>query len=243
MGRRHREVTKNTFNTSKASMPSSKLLDHDLVSTSSPKLTPLTNKQKEYLNAIKVYEMIISVGPAGTGKTYVPSVTAANLLKDKKIKQIILTRPNVPTGRSLGFFPGTLEEKMAPWTAPIMAVFKDVLGQGMLETAVKNEKIVILPLETIRGWTFQDCFVILDEAQNTTVEEIKAFVTRQGERCTTIINGDISQTDIKDGSGLKYLLEIVKKSEALTKAVPIVEFTEDDIVRSGLCREFVKAFK
>jgi phosphate starvation-inducible PhoH-like protein len=189
--------------------------------------------------------MSVVFGPAGSGKTYIPAAFAAAYLNSNKVKKIILTRPNIPAGKSIGFLPGTMQEKIEPWVAPILSVIKDYLDDD-LELCLKKGKIEIIPFETIRGHTFKDAFVILDEAQNTTVEEMKAFTTRIGENAKVIVNGDISQSDLRynDDNGLSALIHILDNAEnsIIYDTVNIIEFSYDDIVRSALCREFVKGF-
>ncbi len=202
-------------------------------------LVAKTNKQKEYIKSLNENPQVVVLGPAGTGKTYIASTFAAKLWDEKKIDKIILTRPNVPSGRSLGFFPGTLEEKMAPWLGPVVDVLNKHLGKAVVDLAIKSENIQVLPFETMRGRSFENALVILDEAQNTTHEEMKMFLTRIGEDTTVIINGDISQSDLKQNSGLKRAISMIHKYDL---PVPVVEFTVNDIVRSGLCKEWVKAF-
>jgi phosphate starvation-inducible PhoH-like protein len=155
-----------------------------------------------------------------------------------RINKIILTRPNIPSSRSLGAFKGTLEEKMAPWTAPVVDVLRKSLG-GAYDTGVKNGAIIVIPFETMRGSSFNDAFVILDEAQNTTPDEIKMFVTRVGENCRVVINGDIKQSDVKHTSGLSVL---IKMADRYDLPVPVVEFTLDDVVRSPECKMWIEAF-
>jgi phosphate starvation-inducible PhoH-like protein len=209
-----------------------------------PLPTPKNNTQKTYVNAIKTYPMVVSLGPAGTGKSFLAAAYAAYYLKDKKIDKIILTRPTVPTGRSIGHFPGTLEEKMDPWCKPILLTLQQFLGKGDYDCQVKNGNIEIVPFETIRGRSFDNAFVILDEAQNCTYDEIKAFVTRSGENCTTLINGDVTQSDLgRSDNGLSAIVEMLRYSKRLSKFVALVEFTSEDIVRSGLCQLWVQEFE
>ena len=203
----------------------------------------LNAKQGELVHSLNTKELTITLGPAGTGKTYLSSCFAGFFYKSGKVKRIVITRPTVPTGKSIGFFPGTLDEKMAPWTRPIIDVLEDYLSKGAVETMIKNGKLEVVPFETIRGRSWQDTFVILDEAQNTTKEEIKAFVTRLGEGSTTVVNGDLSQSDLKEANGLAYLIKTVKSSPKLREAVGLIEFKSQDVVRSGLCKLFVEAFE
>ena len=203
-----------------------------------------THKQNLLINSIQANDMTITIGSAGTGKTFIAASMAAALLHSKDIQKIIITRPTVPTGKSIGFFPGTLQEKMEPWVAPVIEVLRKVLSSGAVDCHIKNGNIEVIPFETLRGRTFDNAFVILDEAQNTTVEEIKAFVTRIGEYSKVVINGDITQTDLKKGSdGLSEIVNLRNRSTSLSNTVGFVEFSSEDIVRSGLCKDWVIAFE
>lgn len=207
------------------------------------RISPKSEKQSQLISSIYHTTQTITIGSAGTGKTYVTAYIAAHMFLEKEIDKIIITRPNVATGRSIGFFPGSLEEKMAPWMSPITNVFKEVLGNNLYELALKRKDIEIVPFEVIRGWTFKDAFVILDEAQNTTVSEIKAFLTRIGEDSKVVINGDVAQTDLEEQSGLAYIIRILNKSATLSQKVSLVEFTSQDIVRSDICKDWVIEFE
>ncbi len=205
--------------------------------------TPKTEAQKALLEALRTYEMTIVSGPAGVGKTYIGAALAARYLKEGKIRKIILTRPTIPISKSIGYFPGDLEAKLDPWMKPLTEVIKDVLGKGDFETQVKNENIEMVPFETLRGRTFNDTFLLADEMQNSTIAEAKALVTRIGERSITLLNGDTTQSDISGGNGLNKLIEHVKRSEELQKYVKLVFFSSEDVVRSGLCKLWVKEFE
>lgn len=203
-------------------------------------LSPLNDNQKLYINYLKEYDQVIVCGFSGTGKTYIAATMAANMYAQKKIDKIILTRPNIAVGKDLGYFPGTLEEKFQPWALPILDVLIEQLGKGMVETAIKNGNIEMAPLSTMRGRSFHDAFIILDEAQNTSVSEIKMFLTRIGKDCKVVINGDIKQSDINRQSGLSKIIHLVKKHNM---PVPVVEFGVDDIVRSDICKQWIIAFE
>lgn len=203
-----------------------------------PPLVPLTEKQGVYISAIMANEVIVSTGFAGTGKTFIAATVAADLYRNHVIDEIILTRPNVASGKSLGFFPGTLEEKMDPWMKPLTSRIEKRLGKGVYETAIKNGNIRVEPFETMRGSSF-NAFVILDEAQNTTPEEMLMFLTRF-ETGKIIINGDIRQSDLKSTSGLKTLVGLCQRGKL---DFPVIDFdSHNDIVRSGVVRDVIIAF-
>ncbi len=204
-----------------------------------PPITPLNPTQAIYLNALQTNPQVIVLGPAGTGKTWIAATYAADLLRHRCIDRIILTRPNVPCGRSLGYFPGTLEDKFAPWAAPVAEAIKERIGKAAYEIALKKGDIELVPFEVMRGRSWKNAFVLLDEAQNSTPAEIKTFLTRIGENCMVVINGDVSQCDLDQESGLSTILRLIK-SQILS--VPVVEFAREDIVRSGICAMWVRAF-
>lgn len=176
-----------------------KFIDHKPVK---PPLLPKTERQADYIKAINHAQQVVVLGPAGTGKTFIAATIAADMYELGLIDKIILTRPNVSAGKSIGFFPGSLEEKMAPWMAPIIEVLNARMDKGVLDTAFKAGNIEIVPFETMRGRSFNNAFVILDEAQNTSPHEMKMFLTRVGENCKVVINGDIMQSDLNERSGL-----------------------------------------
>ena len=162
----------------------------------------MTAKQGDYLEALGSRPQTIVLGPAGTGKTWIAATYAADLYRQRRIERIILTRPNVPCGRSLGFFPGSLENKFAPWAVPVTDAIRERIGRAAFDIAAKRGDIEMVPFEVMRGRSWRNAFVLLDEAQNTTPAEIKMFLTRVGEACTTVINGDVAQSDLPSGSGL-----------------------------------------
>lgn len=202
-------------------------------------LEPLNENQKKYINALKTSDQVIVCGFSGTGKTFIAATYAANLYITRQIDKIIITRPIVSVGKDLGFFPGSLEEKMAPWAAPVVEVLIEQLGKGVVETAVKNGNIEVAPLSTMRGRSFKNAFVICDESSNTTIAEIMMFLTRVGQNCKVVINGDVRQQDIKEQSGLSKILHLVKK---YNMDIPVIEFEVDDIVRSERVKEWIKVF-
>ena len=199
---------------------------------------PLNYIQGEYLRAIHENQIIFGVGSAGTGKTFVAATYAASELFHRRIHKIILTRPNVETGRGLGFLPGTLEEKYAPYLEPFDQVFQRSLGKGFYEYALKNKNIEPKPLGFMRGATFDNCIVLLDEAQNATKEEMKMLLSRIGKNCKMIISGDIDQADIPE-SGLSDAINRLHNIQG----IEIVRFMDEDIVRSKMCKEIILAYK
>lgn len=202
----------------------------------------LTKNQQLFIDAVIHKDLVIALGSAGTGKSFLSAAMAAFFYKTGKCKTIILTRPTVPTGKSIGFFPGSLDEKMEPWVSPFLSVLEQELTKGKVEIMRKAGQIQIVPFEVIRGRSWNEAFVILDEGQNCDLIELKAFVTRQGENTTAIINGDISQSDLKN-SGLGVLVSIVERDKELKEFTQLINFSSDDIVRSGICKAWVKAFE
>ena len=188
---------------------------------------------------MKTSNQVIVLGPAGTGKTYCVATYAANEYHLKNINKIVITRPHVSVGKDVGFLPGTLEEKCEPWALPVIEVLQKHLTKGVVETGLKNGNIEVAPLALMRGRSFEDCLVIVDEAQNITLHELKMLVTRIGEGTTLVLNGDTQQSDLKEGAGLTKLIHLVKKHML---PIPVVEFGIDDVVRSDICKTWIKVF-
>lgn len=205
-----------------------------------PPIKALNPTQARYLAALRRHAQVVVIGPAGTGKTFIAATHAADLYRNGRVERIILTRPNVPCGRPLGFFPGSLEQKFSPWAAPVIEAVKERMGKAAFDIAVKRGDIELVPFEVMRGRSWRDAFVLLDEAQNTTPAEMKMFLTRIGDNCTTVVNGDVGQCDLADTSGLRAAIDLIA---AQNLPVPVIEFTVDDIVRSGLCAMWVRAFE
>lgn len=202
-------------------------------------IVPKTENQGSLIEAIKSSSQVIVFGPAGTGKTYVTTTLAADLYTTKKIHKIIITRPMISVGKEIGILPGDLGEKTAPWALPVLDVLTKHLGKGAVETGVKAGNIEMVPLALMRGRSFDNAFIICDEAQNITLHELKMLLTRVGEGSTIVLNGDVQQTDLKEGDGLTKITHLAKKHML---PIPIVEFDLDDIVRSGICAQWVKVF-
>ena len=206
-----------------------------------PRVKPLqakTEAQGHYILSIKSSTLTFGVGPAGTGKTYVAAAMAADALANKEIERIILTRPAVEAEESMGFLPGDLAEKYDPYIAPVKNALVERLGAGTVKYMLKSGIIVPLPLAFMRGHTFNDAWVILDEAQNTTAGQMKMFMTRIGHNCTVIVNGDPSQRDITETSGLDDALYRFSDSDYAN----VCHFVDSDCVRSGFAREALSRY-
>lgn len=199
---------------------------------------PLNYIQGEYLEAIKYNEVTFGIGPAGTGKTWVAAGYAAGELFHRRVDKIILIRPNIEVGRGLGYLPGSEEEKLAPFYAVFDSVFTKFLGKGFYEYAKKNEDIELVAIAYARGVTFDNCIVLLDEAQDCTREEMKMILSRIGKNCKMIISGDHEQVDIPD-SGLE---DAVNRLEGID-GIEVIEFLDSDIVRSKMCKQIIMAYR
>lgn len=199
-----------------------------------------TTNQKRLIEESKINDLVFAIGPAGTGKTYVAIALAVSALKNRQIKRIILSRPAVEAGENLGFLPGDLREKIDPYLQPLYDALLDMLPPKKLEEYLKDGIIQIAPLAFMRGRTLSNAFVILDEAQNTTIPQLKMFLTRMGLNTKYLVTGDITQIDLprKQHSGLVMALKILKNVEGITT----VEFDKGDIVRHRLVRDIVEAY-
>lgn len=204
------------------------------------KLVAMNDTQQRYISALQTHNQIIVTGFSGTGKTFIAATHAANLYANHRIDRIIITRPNIAVGKDLGYLPGTLEEKYTPWIMPVLDVLEQQLGKNVVETGMKNGNIQMVPLSVMRGRSFNKSFIIVDEAQNLTIHEMKMLLTRVGKECTIVINGDIKQSDINQQSGLSKILHLAKK---YNMDIPTIEFGVDDIVRSDICKQWIIAFE
>lgn len=200
------------------------------------RLTPLNETQRQYISSLSHDDFVIGAGAAGGGKTYIASRVAAQIyLKNKNIKKIIMTRPNVEVGQKMGYLPGEIDEKYAPYMVPFEKGLKEELGQKYSADLYKN--LMPKPLAYMRGETFDDAVILLDEAQNTTITEMKMFITRIGTNSRVFITGDENQSDIRGENGLAWLMR-----QIVNQNLPyeMIRFTEKDCVRSGLCAAMLK---
>ena len=209
----------------------------DLKKTSG--LVPRTPRQKDFIEALSSSNQVFVLGPAGTGKTYVTATYASDLYTTKQIDKIVITRPHVAVGKELGFLKGDLTEKTMPWALPVLDVLEKHLGKGTVETGIKNGNIEMAPLALMRGRSFDNAFIIVDETQNITTHELKMLLTRVGENSTIVLNGDVQQSDLKEADGLSKVIHLAKKHML---SVPVIEFGLDDIVRSDICAQWVRVF-
>lgn len=197
--------------------------------------------QKKYVDLLKKKTITFGIGPAGTGKTYLAVAIAVNAYKEKQVEKIILTRPAVEAGEKLGFLPGDLQEKVNPYLRPLYDALQEMLGLDSFSKMMERGTIEIAPLAYMRGRTLSNAYVILDEAQNTTKEQIKMFLTRLGENSKMVITGDLTQIDLPAGhtSGLKHAVKILKD----INDIGIIRLSEKDVVRHPLVQQIVKAYE
>jgi phosphate starvation-inducible PhoH-like protein len=215
-------------------------LKRTLRPSSKRQVVPKSPNQRTYLDAIDRYDIVFGVGPAGTGKTYLAMAQAVSFLISKRVTRIILARPAVEAGEKLGFLPGDLQEKVNPYLRPLYDALYDMLDAERVERFLERGVIEVAPIAFMRGRTLNDAFVILDEAQNTTSEQMKMFLTRLGFGSKAVITGDITQIDLPPGkvSGMVEALRVVRAIEGIA----LVHFDERDVVRHKLVQQIVKAY-
>jgi phosphate starvation-inducible PhoH-like protein len=207
-------------------------LDTAYISSQKKVITPKSVVQKEYIDAIRKYDMVIGIGPAGTGKTYLAMAMALSFLMKKEVQRIVLTRPAVEAGEKLGFLPGDLYEKVNPYLRPLYDALHDMLDFEQASKLVERGIIEVAPLAFMRGRTLNDSFVILDEAQNTKPEQMKMFLTRMGFGSKVVITGDITQVDLP-------VQDVIKKIQG----IKFVYFSEQDVIRHPLVQDIIKAYE
>ncbi|MFH1778896.1 MAG: PhoH family protein [Candidatus Omnitrophota bacterium] len=204
-------------------------------------VTPKTSGQKIYVDAIRRYDIVFGIGPAGTGKTYLAMAMAINSLKEGHVSRIILTRPAIEAGESLGYLPGDIYEKISPYLRPLYDALYEMMDIDRVQRFLDRGVIEVAPLAYMRGRTLNDAFIILDEAQNATAEQMKMFLTRLGFDSKTVITGDITQSDLPGGkaAGLLQVQEILKDTEG----IKFIYFSGEDIVRHELVQDIIKAYE
>jgi phosphate starvation-inducible PhoH-like protein len=216
-------------------------LDTVYISSQKKVVTPKSVVQKEYIDAMRTHDMVIGIGPAGTGKTYLAMAMALSFLMKKEVQRIVLTRPAVEAGEKLGFLPGDLYEKINPYLRPLYDALHDMLDFDQASKLMERGIIEVAPLAFMRGRTLNDSFVILDEAQNTKPEQMKMFLTRMGFGSKVVITGDITQVDLPEGkaSGLIQIQHVLKKIQG----IKFVYFSEKDVIRHPLVQDIIKAYE
>ena len=212
-----------------------------LIKTPRKSVIARSDKQSEYIKALKESDIVMSLGPAGTGKSFLAVSVAVTLLIEKKIERVILSRPAVEAGEKLGFLPGDMKEKVDPYLRPLYDALYELFGADKIDKKIESGEIEIAPLAFMRGRTLKNCFAILDEAQNATETQIKMFLTRIGENSKLVVNGDPSQIDLinKSHSGLTKSREVLRNVEE----IKIIDFDYRDVVRHPLVSKIIKAYQ
>ena len=212
-----------------------------LIKTPKKSVIARSKKQSDYIKVLKENDIIMSLGPAGTGKSFLAVSVAVTLLMEKKIDRVILSRPAVEAGEKLGFLPGDMKEKVDPYLRPLYDALYELFGADKIDKKIQTGEIEIAPLAFMRGRTLKNCFAILDEAQNATETQIKMFLTRIGENSKLVVNGDPSQVDLinKKHSGLVKSKDILKD----LKEIKVIEFDHNDVVRHPLVSKIIKAYQ
>tara|TARA_B100001123_G_scaffold323778_1_gene363564 strand:+ start:2460 stop:3476 length:1017 start_codon:yes stop_codon:yes gene_type:complete len=212
-----------------------------VIKTPRRSVIPRSKKQSEYLKALLNEDIVISLGPAGTGKSYLAVSVAVNMLMEKKVEKVILSRPAVEAGERLGFLPGDMKEKVDPYLRPLYDALYDLFGYEKVQRKIETGEIEIAPLAFMRGRTLKNSFAILDEAQNASLTQIKMFLTRIGENSKIVVNGDPSQVDLinKNQSGLIQSTKILKN----VKEIKCIEFDHTDVVRHPLVSKIIQAYQ
>jgi phosphate starvation-inducible PhoH-like protein len=216
------------------------ILTHSILTTRGKSVRPKTVGQKRYVDAIDTHTVTFGIGPAGTGKTYLAMAKAVQALQSKQVNRIVLTRPAVEAGERLGFLPGTLNEKIDPYLRPLYDALQDMVDPESIPRLMEAGTIEVAPLAYMRGRTLNDAFIILDEAQNTSPEQMKMFLTRLGFGATMVVTGDVTQTDLPGGvtSGLRQVQRILSGLEDLA----FCELTSQDVVRHKLVSDIIDAY-
>jgi phosphate starvation-inducible PhoH-like protein len=204
-------------------------------------IAPKTMTQRRYMDAMERHDLVFGIGPAGTGKTYLAVAMAVGALLSKRVSRIVLTRPAVEAGERLGFLPGTLQEKIDPYLRPLYDALFDMIDAEKVEKFLERNTIEVAPLAFMRGRTLNDSFIIMDEAQNTTPEQMKMILTRQGFNSKMVVTGDVTQIDLPGGqrSGLVEVIDVLRGVEGIS----FVAFDERDVVRHSLVQRIVKAYE
>ena len=204
-------------------------------------LVPMNKKQQRYIELLNEKPVVIATGYAGTSKTYIPTVLAADLYKLNQIQKIYITRPAVSTSKSIGFFKGTAEEKLAVWLNSVIPIFKERLGSAMFELALESKDIEFIPLEVIKGMSINNAWVLCEESSDLTKDEVIKLITRMGKNSKLVLSGDVRQSELKGESGLSWISKFVQRHN-LSQNFGFIDFDDvNDIVRSDAVKQFIVA--
>lgn len=218
-----------------------KFMEQREESVKSKPLIPLNKKQQEYIEMLNEKPVVIATGYAGTSKTYIPTVMAADLYKLNQIQKIFITRPAVSSSKSMGFFKGTVEEKMQVWLNSVIPIFKERLGTAMFTLALETQDIEYIPLEVVKGMSINNAWVLCEESSDLTKEEVIKLVTRMGKNSKLVLSGDIRQSELKGESGLAWISKFVQRHN-LSQNFGFIDFNDvNDIVRSDAVKQFIVA--
>lgn len=216
-----------------------KFQEQRLDEVNSNPLKPLNSKQSEYIDLLEEKPVVVALGYPGTSKTYIPTVMASDLFKLGSINKLIFTRPAISSSKSIGYFSGTIEEKLSPWLGAVLPILKERLGVGMYELALTRGDIEFVPLEVIKGMSISDAWLICEEASDLTKDEVIKIITRMGKNSTLVLAGDVRQSELKNTSGLVWLKDFIER-HSLTENFGLIDFNSvDDIVRSNAVKQFI----
>ena len=237
-----RKVTrKNKADSGTTRVVKDKFLEERKLKVQAKPLVPMNDRQREYIQLIEDKAVIIATGFAGTSKTFIPTVMAADLYKLNQIEKIYITRPAVSSSKSVGYNKGTFLEKLTPWLGGVIPIFQDRLGKPEFEIALEAEDITFVPMETIKGMSINNSWLLVEEASDLTKEEVIKIVTRMGKNSKLILSGDLRQSELKETSGLAWMADFVKRHN-LNKNYGFIDFNDvNDIVRSSAVKEFIVA--
>lgn len=211
-------------------------------SVKSKPLVPMNERQREYISLLQEKPVIVSTGYAGTSKTYIPTVMAADLYKLGQINKIIITRPAISSSKSVGYTSGDFTTKMMMWLGSVLPILKERLGAPMLELAISSQDIEFVPLETVKGLSLNNTWLLVEESSDLTKEEVVKLITRMGKNSRLVLSGDIRQSELREESGLVWLTKFLKRHSHLNKNFGYVDFDNtDDIVRSSAVKDFIIA--
>lgn len=237
----HRKTRKEKAESGERRVVKDKFMEQREEAVKAKPLVPVNKRQQEYIDLLKEKPVVIATGYAGTSKTYIPTVMAADLYKLNQIQKIIITRPAVSTSKSVGYFKGTAEEKLAVWLNSVIPIFKERLGAAMFTLALETQDIEFVPLEVIKGMSINNAWVLCEESSDLTKDEVIKLVTRMGKNSKLVLSGDIRQSELKGDSGLSWVSKFVQRHN-LSSNFGFIDFNDvNDIVRSDSVKQFIVA--